>query len=72
MMVVVPESSRASTEGDDGFQDISGIHVIGYKPTRDGQGVGRGAGRGQRMRISLSAPDDSSSREGSHQVQISG
>ena len=48
MMVVVPSLHN---EGDDGFQDISGIHVIGYKPTRDGQGVGRGAGRGQRVSI---------------------
>lgn len=40
MMVVVLESSRASTEGDDGFQDISGIHVTGYKSTRDRQGGG--------------------------------
>ena len=40
MMVVVLESSRASTEGDDGFQDISGIHATGYKSTRDRQGGG--------------------------------
>lgn len=69
MMVVVLESFSASTEGDDGFQDISGIHATGYKSTRDGQGGGTwgwGGGSGW-MRIKAYLHLITlSSREGSH------
>ena len=68
MMAMVPESSWASTERDDGFQDISGVHVIGYISTRHRGGVvGRGAGEGAvGENQSLSAPNYSSARECSH------
>lgn len=70
MMVVVLESSRASTEGDDGFQDISeGSMQLDTNPLGDGQGGGTvGLGRGSGwMRIKAYLHLITlSSREGSH------